>query len=121
MTLTLQIAMKCEFEVRIVLINFSADFHGVDRQGILIKVCTLGIGGSVLSVLTQFYLIGHSKLLIIIIIWSMVGCWGYMVNVVSGELKGSVLGSLLFHLRTSEFFSTLSEQQCVWFKLMTSL
>ena len=41
-------------EARIVQIDFSAAFDRVNRQGILDKLCSVGIGGSVLSILTQF-------------------------------------------------------------------
>ena len=40
-------------EGRIVLINFRVAFHRVNHQGILCKLCYVGIGGSVLSILTQ--------------------------------------------------------------------
>ena len=35
-------------------IDFGAAFDKVDRQGILYRLCSVGIGGSVLSILTQF-------------------------------------------------------------------
>ena len=41
-------------EARIGQIDFSAAFDSVNHQGILYKLCSLCIGGSVLSVLTQF-------------------------------------------------------------------
>ena len=41
-------------EARIVQIDFSAAFDRVNHLGILYKLCSLGIGGSVLSILTQF-------------------------------------------------------------------
>ena len=41
-------------EARIVHIDFSAAFDRVNHQGILYKLCSVGIGGSVLSILTQF-------------------------------------------------------------------
>ena len=39
---------------RIVQIDSSAAFDRVNHQGILYKLCSLGIGGSVLFILTQF-------------------------------------------------------------------
>ena len=51
---TLQSALESGQEARIVQINFSAAFDRVNHQGILYKPCSLGIGGSVLSILTQF-------------------------------------------------------------------
>ena len=51
---TLQSALESGQEARIVQINFSAAFDRVNHQGILYKLSSVGIGGSVLSVLTQF-------------------------------------------------------------------
>ena len=51
---TLQSALENGQEARIVQIDFSAAFDRVNHQGILNKLCTVGIGGSVLSILTQF-------------------------------------------------------------------
>ena len=39
-------------EVRIVQIDFSADFDKVNHQGIVYKFCFVGVIGSVLSILT---------------------------------------------------------------------
>ena len=41
-------------EALIVQIDFSAAFVRVNHLGILYKLCSVGIGGSVLSILTQF-------------------------------------------------------------------
>ena len=49
---TLQSALERGQEVRIVQIDFSATFDRVNHQGILYKLCSVGIGGSVLSMLT---------------------------------------------------------------------
>ena len=35
-------------------IDFSVDYDRVNHQGILYRLCSVGIGGSVLSILTQF-------------------------------------------------------------------
>ena len=51
---TLQSAWESEQEVRILQIDFSAAFDRVNHPGILYKLCSVGIGGSVLSILTQF-------------------------------------------------------------------
>ena len=50
---TLQSALESGQEARIVQIDFSTAFD-VNYQGILYKLSSVGIGGSVLSVLTQF-------------------------------------------------------------------
>ena len=57
---TLQCALEIWQEARIVQIDFSATFDRVKNQGILCKFCSVGVGGSVLSVLTQLLSIGHS-------------------------------------------------------------
>ena len=53
MSHTLQSTLESGQEARIVQIDFSAAFERVYNQGILYKLCSVGIGGSVLSILTQ--------------------------------------------------------------------
>ena len=84
----------------------STSFDRVNHQGILYKLSSLGIGGSVLSVLTQF-LSNRSKYVLVD------GCLSKLVNVVSGVPQGSVLGPLLFLLYTSELFSILENKLLV--------
>ena len=78
-------------------IDFIAAFDRVNPLGILYKLCSVGIGGSVLYILTQFPS-NRSQLVVVD------GCRSKLVNVVSGVPQGSVLGLLLFLLYTSEFF-----------------
>ena len=52
---TLQSAFEMGQETRIVQIDFSAAFDRVSHQWILFKLCSVGVGGSVLPVLTQFF------------------------------------------------------------------
>ena len=51
---TLQSALQSGQEAWIMKIDFSADFDRANHLGILNKIRSLGIGGSVLSKLTQF-------------------------------------------------------------------
>ena len=51
---TLQSALERGKEDRIVQIDFSAAFDRVNHQGTLYRLSSVGIGDSVLSVLTQF-------------------------------------------------------------------
>ena len=64
-------------DARIVQIYFSATFDRVNHQGILIKLSSMGVGGTVLSVLTQF-LSNRSQYVVVD------GCRSKLVNVVSG-------------------------------------
>ena len=54
MSHTLQSGLENGQETRIVQIDFSAAFDKVNHLGILYKLCSMGIGGSVLSILTEF-------------------------------------------------------------------
>ena len=94
---TLQSSLESGQEARIVQIAFTAAFDRVNHLGILYKPCSMGIGGSVLSILTEF-LSNRSQQVMVD------GCRSKMVNVVSGVPQGSVFGLLLFLLYTSKFF-----------------
>ena len=81
-------------------IDFSAAFDMVNHQGILYRLCSMGIEGSVLSILTQF-LSNPSQHV------RVDGCRSKLVDVVSRVPQGSVLGPLLFLLYNSKLFSIL--------------
>ena len=51
---TVQSALETGQEARIVQIDFSTAFDMVNHQGILVKLCSVGVRGSVLSVVTHF-------------------------------------------------------------------
>ena len=72
----------------IVQIDFSAAFDRVNHPGILHKLCSVGIVGSVLSILTQF-LSDRSQHVMVD------GCRSKLVNVVSGVPQGSVFGPII--------------------------
>ena len=100
---TMQRALESEQEAQIVQIDFSAAFDRVNHLAILYKLCSVGIGGSVLSILTQF-LSNQSQQVMVD------GCRSKLVNVVSGVAQVSVLGTLLFLLYTLELFSILENK-----------
>ena len=85
------------------LIDFSATFDRVNHQGILFKFCSVGVGVSVPSVLTQL-LSNRSQDAVVD------GCRSKLVNIVSGVIQGSVLGPWLFILYTAELFSILENE-----------
>ena len=72
-------------------IDFSAAFGRVNHQGILYNLSFVGIGGSVLSIFTQFL---SNRLQHVMVD----GCWSKLVNDMSGVPQGSVLDLLLFLL-----------------------
>ena len=84
-------------------IDFSTAFDRVNDRGILYKLCSVCIGGSVLSILTQF-LSDRSQYVMVD------GCRSKLVNVMSGVPQGSVFGPLLFLLYTSELFYILENK-----------
>ena len=87
----------------IVQIDFSVTFDRVNHQGILFKLCSVGVGGSVLSVLTQF--LSNRSLYIVVD-----GFLSKLINVVSGVPQGGVLGPQLFLLYTAELFSIVENK-----------
>ena len=100
---TLQSALESMQEARIVQIDFTAAFDRVNHLGILYQLCSVGIGGSVLSILTQF-LSNRSQHVM------MDGCRNELVTVVVGVSQCSVFGPLSFLLYTSDFFSILEHK-----------
>ena len=103
MSHTLQSELESWHEDGIVQIFFSAAFDRINHQGILCELCSVGIGGYVLSLLTQFLLTRSQHVMVD-------GCRSKLVNIVSGVPQGSALGPLLYLLYTSELFSILENK-----------
>ena len=76
-------------------------WHRECRAGFYL--CSVGIGGSVLFILTQF-LSNRSEQVMVD------GCRSKLVNIGSGVPQGSALGPLLFFLYTSELFFILENK-----------
>ena len=91
---TLQSALESGQEARIVQIDFSAAFDRVDYQGILYRLCSVSIRG---SVFTQFLSNRPQHVMVD-------GCRSKLVDVVSGVPQGSVLSPILFLLYTRSIF-----------------
>ena len=90
---TLQSALESGQDARIVQIDFSAAFDRVNHQVIMYKLCSVGTGGSLLSILTQFLLNRSLNVMVD-------GCRSKQVNALSTVPQGSVLGPLLFLIYT---------------------
>ena len=103
MTHTLQHALEMGQEARIVQIGFSAAFDRVNHQGILFKLCSVGVGGSVRSALTEF-LSNRPQCVVVD------GYRSKLVDLVSGVPRGSVLCPQLFLLYTAELFSRVENK-----------
>ena len=104
-------ALESGQEAIILQIDFRAAFDKVNHQGILYMLCSVGIGSSVLSILTQF-LSNLSQHVMVN------GCKSKLVNVFSGVPQGSVSGPLLFLLYTSELFSVLENKLISYAELL---
>ena len=100
---SLQSALEKGQEARIVQIDFRATFDRVNHQVILFKLCSMGVGSSVLSVLTQF-LSNWSQYVVVD------GCRSKLANMVSGAPHGSVLDMQLFLLYITELFSIVENK-----------
>ena len=100
---TLQSALEMGNHARMVQIDFSAAFDRVNHQGILFKLCYVGVGGSELSVLTQFLSIRSQYVVVN-------GCRSKQVNLVSGIPQGCVFSSQFFSLVHRRAFLDIGKQ-----------
>ena len=93
----LQSALDSGQEARNMEIDFSAAFDRVNHLGILYKLCSVGIGGSVLSLLTQF-LSNRSQHVLVD------GCQSKLVNDVSGVPQSNVFAQYCSSCTLRSFF-----------------
>ena len=78
-------------------INFSAAFNRINHLGILYRLCSVGIGGSILSMFTQFQSNRSQHVMVD-------GCRSKLVNVVSGVKQSSVLARYCSPCSLRSFF-----------------
>ena len=102
---TLQTAFESGQGTRIVQIDFSAAFDSVNHQGLLYRLCAVGIRGFVLSILTHF-LSNRSQNVMVMV----VGVKGLTLCKECRRAVFYALGPLLFLLYTSEHFYILQNK-----------
>ena len=100
---TLQSALESGWRLGLYRLILMQPLIGSTIKEFCVEFCSMGIGGSVLSILTQF-LSNRSQHVMVD------GCRSKLVNVVSAVQQSSVLGPLLFLLFTLEVFSILENK-----------
>ena len=81
----------------IVQLDFRAAFDRVSHSGLLFKLKSIGLGGSVLSICGEFLSDPRQR----VVVDDAASEW---IPIISGVPQGTVLGPLLFILYTNEMF-----------------
>ena len=89
-------------EYYIVQLDFSAAFDRVSHSGLLSKLKSIGVGGSVLSICIEF--LSEEQRVV------ADGAASELIPIISGVPQGSVLGPLIFILYTSEMFQQIENR-----------
>ena len=82
-------------ESNIIQVNFSAEFDRVSHCGLLFKLESTDVGGSVLSICTEFHSNNRQRVM-------DNGAASGWIPIISGMTQGYVLGTLLFILYYSK-------------------
>ena len=100
-------------ESDIIQLDFSVAFDRVSHRGLLFKLKSIGVGGSVLSICREFLSNRRQRVVVD-------GATSEWIPIVSGVPQGSMLDPLLFILYASEMFELFGEQT-IMSMLMTPL
>ena len=93
-------SLEAGMESHIVQLDFSAAFDRVSHSGLLFKLKSIGVGGTVLSICTEILSDRRQR----VVVDGAASDW---IPIISGVPQGSVLGPLLFILYSSKIFEWL--------------
>ena len=99
----LQKSLDIGIESHIVQLDSSADFDRVSHSGLIFKLKSVGVGGSVLSICWEFLSNRRQRVVVN-------GATSEWIPTVSSVPQGCVLGPLLFILYTSEMFELVENR-----------
>ena len=99
----LQKSLDAVMESYIVQLYFSAAFDIVSHSGLLLKLKSIDVGGSVVFSCTEFLSDRMQRVMVD-------GAANEWIKIISGVPPGSVLGPLLFILYTSEMFELVENR-----------
>ena len=99
----LQKSLDAGMESYIVHLDFSAAFDTVSHSGLLFKLKSISVGGSVVSICTEFLSDRRQRIVVD-------GAASKWIPLISGVPQGTVFGPLLFILYTSEMFELVENR-----------
>ena len=99
----LQKSLDTGMESYIVLLDFNAALHRVSHSGLLYKLKSFGVGGSVLAICREFLSNCRQRVVVD-------GATSEWIPIVSDVPQGSVLGPLLSILYTSEMLELVENR-----------
>ena len=90
-------------ESNILQLHFSPAIDRISLSSLLFKLKSIGVGGSVLSICTEFLFDRRQRV-------AVVGAASEWILIISGVPQGSLLGPLLFIRYTSEMFERIENR-----------
>ena len=99
----LQKSLDAGMESYIVHLDVSAAFNRVSHSRLLFKLKSIAVGGCVLSICTELLSDRRQR----VVVQDAASEW---IPIISGVSQGSVLGSLLFIVYTSEMFELVENR-----------
>ena len=99
----LQKSLDAGIESYIIQLDFSAAFDRLSHSGLIFKLKSIGVCGSVLSICTKFISDCRQRVVVD-------GAASEWISIISGVPQGSVLGPLLFVIYTCEIFELVENR-----------